>query len=229
MTSSSFRPQVGKGYGNHDSTKLISTRILQDYGDWVVFDSIIEASAVQANPFFLRYLHDFRFAFKDAGFVYFVFSRSLGVQDNKNFTFISRMCEDDHGYYSYTELQLNCSDTNKYNKVQVIVPASAHSRCVSQNNGASTLMFYLVLITQAAYVATPGEALARNLTGGDNGPVSASDKVLFVAFTSDEDPSSSAMCECSAGSRSASNSAATTKKPPSNCSGAFESFAMIIT
>lgn len=111
--------QVGKGYGSHDSTKLISTRILQEVGDWVYFDSIIEASAVQANPFVLRYLHDFRFAFKDNGFVYFLFSRTLGIQDNKNFTFISRMCEDDQGYYSYTELQLNCSRTNKFNKAQV--------------------------------------------------------------------------------------------------------------
>uniref|UniRef100_A0A665UTT9 Plexin-B2-like n=1 Tax=Echeneis naucrates TaxID=173247 RepID=A0A665UTT9_ECHNA len=158
---------VGKGYGSHDSTKLISTRILQDSGDWVVFDSIIEASAVQANPFFLRYLHDFRFAFKDGGFMYFLFSRTLGVQDTKNFTFISRMCEDDQGYYSYTELQLNCSATNKYNKAQ------------------------------AAYVAAPGEALAQSLTAsGRYGPVSASDKVLFVTFTSDEDPSTSALCRC---------------------------------
>uniref|UniRef100_A0A669DD70 Plexin b2a, tandem duplicate 1 n=1 Tax=Oreochromis niloticus TaxID=8128 RepID=A0A669DD70_ORENI len=146
-------------------TKLISTRILQDYRDWVVFDSIIEASAVQANPFVLLYLHDFRFAFKDRGFVYFLFSRTLGVQDTKNFTFISRMCENDHFYYSYTELQLNCSATNKYNKVQ------------------------------AAYVATPGEALARSMTRSSQyGTVSASDKVLFVTFTSDEDPSTSAMC-----------------------------------
>ncbi|KAI3366565.1 hypothetical protein L3Q82_000488 [Scortum barcoo] len=156
---------VGKGYGSHDSTKLISTRILQDYGDWVVFDSIIEASAVQANPFVLRYLHDFRFAFKDGGYVYFLFSRTLGVQDTKNFTFVSRMCEDDQGYYSYTELQLNCSTTNKYNKAQ------------------------------AAYVATPGEVLAQSMiTSGQYSSVSASDKVLFVTFTSDEDPSTSAMC-----------------------------------
>ncbi|XP_034530045.1 plexin-B2-like [Notolabrus celidotus] len=156
---------VGKGYGSHDSTKLISTRILQDYGDWVVFDSIIEASAVQANPFVLRYLHDFRFSFKDGGFVYFLFSRTLGVQDTKNFTFISRMCEDDQGYYSYTELQLNCSATNKFNKAQ------------------------------AAYVAAPGEFLAQRLSeSDDNGQVSANDKVLFVTFTSDEDPSMSAMC-----------------------------------
>lgn len=156
---------VGKGYGSHDSTKLISTRILQDYGDWVVFDSIIEASAVQANPFVLRYLHDFRFAFKDSGFVYFLFSRTLGIQDTKNFTFISRMCEDDQGYYSYTELQLNCSVPNKYNKVQ------------------------------AAYVSSPGEALAQSMTESNQyGQVFASDKVLFVTFTSDEDSHSSALC-----------------------------------
>ncbi|XP_068162621.1 plexin-B2-like [Antennarius striatus] len=156
---------VGKGYGSHDSTKLISTRILQDYHDWVVFDSIIEASAVQANPFVLRYLHDFRYAFKDGRFVYFLFSRTLGFQDTKNYTFISRMCEDDQGYYSYTELQLNCSADNKYNKVQ------------------------------AAYVTSPGDVLAQTMTAsGRYGPVSTSDKVLFVTFSSDEDPSSSAMC-----------------------------------
>uniref|UniRef100_A0AAZ3R529 Sema domain-containing protein n=1 Tax=Oncorhynchus tshawytscha TaxID=74940 RepID=A0AAZ3R529_ONCTS len=137
---------VAKGYGSHDSTKLISTRILQVHSDWVLFDSIIEASAVQSNPFTLRYLHDFRH-----GFVYFLFSRTLGAQDSgtKNFTFISRMCENDHNYYSYTELQLNCSAGNKYNKVQ------------------------------AAYVTLPGEALAKNMSSsGWYGPVGAQDKRL---------------------------------------------------
>ncbi|XP_057710527.1 plexin-B2a [Corythoichthys intestinalis] len=156
---------VAKGYGSHDSTKLISTRILKDYGEWNIFENIVEASAVQANPFVQRYLHDFRFAFKDGPFLYFLFSRTLGVQDTKNFTFISRMCEGDQSYFSYTELQLNCSTANKFNKVQ------------------------------AAYVTTPGEVLAQNLTrSGQYGPVLASDKVLFVTFTSDEDPTSSAMC-----------------------------------
>ncbi|XP_019753237.1 plexin-B2a isoform X2 [Hippocampus comes] len=156
---------VAKGYGSHDSTKLISTRILRDYGEWNIFENIIDASAVQANPFVLRYLHDFRFAFKDGTFVYFLFSRTLGVQDTKNFTFVSRLCEDDQSYYSYTELQLNCSASNKFNKVQ------------------------------AAYVTTPGEVLAQNLTSSGNyGSVLASDKVLFVTFTSDDDPSTSAMC-----------------------------------
>ncbi|CAB1346303.1 unnamed protein product [Coregonus sp. 'balchen'] len=142
---------VAKGYGSHDSTKLISTRILQDHGDWVLFDSIIEASAVQSNPFTLRYLHDFKHVFKDSG--------------TKNFTFISRMCENDHNYYSYTELQLNCSAGNRYNKVQ------------------------------AAYVSLPGEALAKNMSSsGQYGPVGALDKVLFVVFSSDDDSSTSAVC-----------------------------------
>uniref|UniRef100_A0A673ASF8 Plexin-B2-like n=1 Tax=Sphaeramia orbicularis TaxID=375764 RepID=A0A673ASF8_9TELE len=148
---------VGKGYGSHDSTKLISTRILQDYGDWVVFDSIIEASAVQANPFVLRYLHDFRFAFKDGGFVYFLFSRTLGVQDTKNFTFISRMCEDDQGYYSYTELQLNCSATNKYNKVQVMM--MHHNMALKYKCGAEFLPSPLA--SKAEFALTTEPSLIR--------------------------------------------------------------------
>uniref|UniRef100_A0A673WIZ7 Plexin b2b n=1 Tax=Salmo trutta TaxID=8032 RepID=A0A673WIZ7_SALTR len=115
---------VGKGYGSLDSSKLISTRILQDYRDWVVFESIIEASTVQATPFVPKYLHDFRHAFKEEGFVYFLFSRTMGSTDNKNFTFVSRLCEDDPHYYSYTELQLNCGPGNKYNKVQAAYVAS---------------------------------------------------------------------------------------------------------
>uniref|UniRef100_A0A7N8Y5T2 Plexin b2b n=1 Tax=Mastacembelus armatus TaxID=205130 RepID=A0A7N8Y5T2_9TELE len=123
---------VGKGYGSLDSTKLISTRILEDFRDWVVFESIIEASTVQTTPFVPRYLHDFRHAFKEDGFVYFLFSRTLDGTDNKNLTYVSRLCEDDHHYYSHTELQLNCGPNNRYNKVQ------------------------------AAYVASPGKELARD-------------------------------------------------------------------
>uniref|UniRef100_A0A673XVD6 Plexin b2a n=1 Tax=Salmo trutta TaxID=8032 RepID=A0A673XVD6_SALTR len=76
--------------------------------------------------------------FQDEGFVYVLFSRTLG-------------------------LQLNCSAGNKYNKVQ------------------------------AAYVALPGEALAKNMSSsGQYGPVGAQDKVVFVVFSSDDD--SSAVC-----------------------------------
>ncbi|XP_062339589.1 plexin-B2-like [Osmerus eperlanus] len=157
---------VGKGYGSQDSTKLISTRVLQDYSDWVVFDSIIEASAVQASPFVLSYLHDFRFVFKHHGFVYFLYSRTLSAQDSRTYTFLSRMCENDHSYYSYTELQLNCSATNRFNKVQ------------------------------AAYVSEPGLALASNLTlSGGWGVVEPADPVLFVVLSAeDEGGSSSGLC-----------------------------------
>ncbi|CAJ1056257.1 plexin-B2b [Xyrichtys novacula] len=160
---------VGKGYGSLDSTKLISTRILQDYRDydrdWVVFESIIEASTVQTTPFVPKYLHDFRLAFKEDGFVYFLFSRTLDGSDTKNLTFISRLCEDDYHYYSHTELQLNCGKDNRYNKVQ------------------------------AAYVASPGKELARIMTeAGIYGKVVSWSKVLFMVASPDDDENNSALC-----------------------------------
>ncbi|KAM6937193.1 plexin-B2b [Xenentodon cancila] len=156
---------VGKGYGSLDSTKLISTRILQDYKEWVVFESIIEASTVQTTPFVPKYLHDFRHAFKEDGFIYFLFSRTLDGTDGKNLTFVSRLCEDDYHYYSHTELQLNCGQNNQYNKVQ------------------------------AAFVASPGKELARVITERDTyGKVNSWSKVLFMVASSDEDDSKSALC-----------------------------------
>ncbi|KAJ8416328.1 hypothetical protein AAFF_G00356160, partial [Aldrovandia affinis] len=156
---------VGKGYGSQDSAKLISTRILQDYREWVVFENIVEASTVQANPFVLKYMHDFRHAFKDDEFAYFLFSRTKGAADNKNFTFVSRLCESDPHYYSYTELQLNCGTSNAYNKVQ------------------------------AAHVASPGMELARHMTAtGQYGTVRSTDRVLFAVFGTDEEHGNSALC-----------------------------------
>lgn len=156
---------VGKGYGSLDSTKLISTRILRDFRDWVVFESIIEASAVQTAPFVPKYLHDFRLAFKEDGFVYFLFSRTLDGTDNKNLTFVSRLCENDQHYYSHTELQLNCGPNNRYNKVQ------------------------------AAYVASPGKEFARVMTeSGQYGKVVPWSKVLFMVASSDDDDNDSALC-----------------------------------
>uniref|UniRef100_A0A3B4VMQ4 Plexin b2b n=1 Tax=Seriola dumerili TaxID=41447 RepID=A0A3B4VMQ4_SERDU len=156
---------VGKGYGSLDSTKLISTRILQDLRDWVVFESIIEASTVQTTPFVPKYLHDFRHAFKESGFVYFLFSRTLDGTDNKNFTFVSRLCEDDHHYYSHTELQLNCGLNNRYNKVQ------------------------------AAYVASPGKDLERVMAEpGMYGHADSPTKVLFMVASPDDNENESALC-----------------------------------
>uniref|UniRef100_A0A8C2BTW2 Si:ch211-127b11.1 n=1 Tax=Cyprinus carpio TaxID=7962 RepID=A0A8C2BTW2_CYPCA len=155
---------VGKGYGSFDSSKLISTRLLQEHGETDIFENMVEASTVQASPFVQRYLHDFRHAFKDDGYIYFLFSRTPGTSDSRNITFIARLCENDHYYYSYTELQLNCSikteqQENTYNKVQ------------------------------AAYLARPGEVLARKII-----PSNLNDKVLFAVFSMDEDGGHSALC-----------------------------------
>nr|XP_061813289.1 plexin-B2-like [Nerophis lumbriciformis] len=156
---------VGKGYGSLDSTKIITTRILQDFREWVVFESIIEASTIQTMPFGPRYLHDFRHAFAADGFVYFVFSRTLDGTDNNNVTFVSRLCENDHHLYSHTELQLKCGPDNRYSKVQ------------------------------AAYVDSPGKELSRVMTeSGMYGRVQPWNKVLFMVASSEDDHSDSALC-----------------------------------
>lgn len=156
---------VAKGYGSLDSTKLISTRILEDDPEWVVFESIIEAATVQTRPFVPKYLHDFRLAFKEDSFVYFLFSRTLDGTDNKNLTFISRLCEDDPHYYSHTELLLNCGTNNRYNKVR------------------------------AAFVASPGIELARYMTEmGTYGKVESESKVLFMLASPDDNDGESALC-----------------------------------
>lgn len=159
---------VGKGYGSQDSTKLISTRILEDWREWVVFESIVEASSVQTAPFAPKHQHDFRHAFKEDSFVYFLFSRTLDGTKTKNLTYVSRLCESDNNYYSHTELMLSCGPGNRYSKVQ------------------------------AAYVASPGKELADSLTkSGQFGKVFQWNKVLFmVASPPDDDGSGtdSALC-----------------------------------
>lgn len=84
---------------------------------------------------------------------------------------------------------------------------SVHFLCIADKHifldkAPNIQHFYLFLFFQAAYVATPGKALAQSMTSSSQyGTVSASDKVLFVTFTSDEDPSTSAMCECQLGTK----------------------------
>ncbi|KAA0720962.1 Plexin-B2 Precursor [Triplophysa tibetana] len=114
---------VGMGYGGSGNTKLVTTRLLQEHGDMDVFENMVEASTVQANSFSKSFGHEFRHALKDNGYIYFLFSRTQVTSDSRNITFVARLCENDRHYYSYTELQLNCSSIsqgqeNTYNKVQ---------------------------------------------------------------------------------------------------------------
>ncbi|XP_053544414.1 plexin-B2a isoform X1 [Ictalurus punctatus] len=144
---------VAQGYGSSDSVKLVSTRLLQMNDDMDIFENIVETSTVQAGPYMQRYQHDFRFAFKHEGYVYFLFSRAKDTSDNRKLSFVARLCDDDQNYYSYIELQLNCSTggDNVYNKVQ------------------------------AAYLTSPGPILAQNLSS--SGSLPEDDKVLFAVFS----------------------------------------------
>uniref|UniRef100_A0A8C2CIV6 Plexin b2a n=1 Tax=Cyprinus carpio TaxID=7962 RepID=A0A8C2CIV6_CYPCA len=136
---------VGKGYGSSDSSKLISTRLLQEHGEMDIFENMVEASTVQASPFVQRYLHDFRLAFKDDRYIYFLFSRTPGTSDSRKITFIARLCEKDPHYYSYTELQLNCSVKVLAGK---IIPSNPNDKVLfavfsaDEDGGHSALCMY---------------------------------------------------------------------------------------
>lgn len=155
---------VGQGYGNSDSLKLVSTRLLETSKDseWEIFENMVETSTVQMGSL-KRFIHNFRYAFRENGYIYFLFSRTLGTPDSRNYSFVARLCETDVNYFSYVELQLNCSmnGENTYNKIQ------------------------------AAYLASPGPVLADVLKA--KGQLETGEKVLFAVFGSD-DGSSSALC-----------------------------------
>ncbi|MGH0141636.1 UNVERIFIED_CONTAM: hypothetical protein FKN15_059765 [Acipenser sinensis] len=149
---------VGKGYGSFDTPKLITTRLLQESEGVDLFESYDESSVWQASAYTNLFRHIFRLAFQHKNFTYFLFSRTNTKNEMGNYTFISRVCQTDTHYYSYMELQLNCSQDGgqQYSKVQ------------------------------AAFVAFPGERLARSMdASGRYGRVTAEDKVLFVVFGTD--------------------------------------------
>ncbi|MGH0148805.1 UNVERIFIED_CONTAM: hypothetical protein FKN15_044866 [Acipenser sinensis] len=161
---------VGKGYGSSDTPKLITTRLLQESEGGDLFESYDESSVWQASAYTNLFRHIFRLAFQHKDFTYFLFSRTNAKNEMGNYTFISRVCQTDTHYYSYMELQLNCSQDGgqQYSKVQ------------------------------AAFVAFPGERLARSMdASGRYGRVTAEDKVLFVVFGTDsqtDQSQTSALC-----------------------------------
>ncbi|XP_041114319.1 plexin-B2-like [Polyodon spathula] len=161
---------VGKGYGAFDTPKLITTRLLRESEGVDLFESYDESSVWQASAYTNLFRHIFRLAFQHVNFTYFLFSRTNARNEMGNYTFISRVCQKDTHYYSYMELQLNCSQGGgqQYSKVQ------------------------------AAFVAFPGERLARSMdASGRYGRVTTEDKVLFVVFGTDsqtDQSQASALC-----------------------------------
>ncbi|XP_062850780.1 plexin-B2a [Trichomycterus rosablanca] len=205
---------VGQGYGPSESLKLVSTRLLEQHADFDIFENVVESSIVQMSPSMQRYYHEFRYAFKEKNHIYFLFSRTLGTADTRRFTFVARLCENDQSYFSYTELQLNCSrdGENVYHKVQ------------------------------AAYLASPGLALLKNLSSSEE--LKDGEKVLFMLF-SDEGGFKSALCayplssidrrmeevikSCYNGESSKAVSPYSSSKPEELCAKNFQTRAMLQT
>ncbi|XP_028664635.2 plexin-B2 [Erpetoichthys calabaricus] len=159
---------VGKGYGSQDTAKLVSTRLLMKVDSRDIFESYADASTLQANSFLPKYKHSFTFSFQNDIFAYFLFSRTNGRNDNSNYTFVSRLCQSDKHYYSYMELQLNCSLADKTQTLNT---------------------------PRSAYVTEAGEHLAKILMQKEE--VAPQDQLLFVLFSSDDtvvQNPSSALC-----------------------------------
>ncbi|XP_076862790.1 plexin-B2a isoform X2 [Brachyhypopomus gauderio] len=135
---------VGKGYSGSDGSKLISTRLLQEQAEMDMFENVMETSTVQTSLYVQRYQHDFRHAFTHGHHIYFLFSRAANAGESRRATFAARLCENDDHYYSYTELQLNCSagTENIYNRLQsahVAAPGHVLAQRLGISNGAKVL------------------------------------------------------------------------------------------
>ncbi|XP_078275786.1 plexin-B2-like [Rhinoraja longicauda] len=102
------------------STAIISTRNLSPDGTSVYFELIQDTSTLKLGSH-LQYQHDFRFSFKDDTFVYFIFSRTNGMQHEPK-TYISRICLTDIYYYSYIEMVLECGDFNLVQSAYITHP-----------------------------------------------------------------------------------------------------------
>ncbi|XP_072097970.1 plexin-B2-like [Mobula birostris] len=98
---------VGKTQATYSSA-IISTRTLSPINTLVFFELVQDTSTVKPDSH-LQYRHDFRFSFKHEKFVYFIFSRTNGLQHEPK-TYISRICLSDTYYYSYIEMVLECGE-----------------------------------------------------------------------------------------------------------------------
>lgn len=102
------------------SPAIISTRTLSPDENSLYFELIHDTSTLKLGSHY-QYRHDFRFSFKDDKFVYFIFSRTNGVQPEPK-TYISRICLNDVFYYSYIEMVLECGDFNLVQSAYITHP-----------------------------------------------------------------------------------------------------------
>ncbi|XP_053552374.1 plexin-B2 [Bombina bombina] len=99
---------VGKGNGQSDNGIIISTRLLDEYGDRGPFETYVDSTAFKSAALSFTF-QQFVTAFEDDRYVFFISTR-LEKSTGRNKTLISRMCKYDPNYYSYIEMDLECKD-----------------------------------------------------------------------------------------------------------------------
>ncbi|XP_071984334.1 plexin-B1 isoform X2 [Engystomops pustulosus] len=143
---------VGRGYTSKGVGGIppITTRNLNGGSDSHSVFSYEETAKLAVVGRLSEYNHHFVKVFTHRSNVYFLFyRRDLKSPSREYKTYVSRICPDDAHYYSYVELPLSCQ-------------IGDHSRSYN--------------LLQAAYVAQPGDKMARGVlnTNGD---------VLFAVFS----------------------------------------------
>ncbi|XP_078409308.1 plexin-B2-like [Cetorhinus maximus] len=126
---------VGKSFENY-ANAIISTRVLSQTKPNQYFVLVHDSSAVKPDS--AQYQHDFKFSFEDGGFVYFIFSRTDGGQQEPK-TYISRLCVSDIFYYSYIEMVLGCGDFNLVEAAYITDPGEKLAQCMNSSGAYGTV------------------------------------------------------------------------------------------
>ncbi|XP_067915390.1 plexin-B2-like [Heterodontus francisci] len=127
---------VGRSQTSY-SNAIITTRTLSPLESDHYFELIQDTSALKPDSH-LQYQHDFKFSFEDGAFVYFIFSRTDGVQ-NQPKTYISRICLSDASYYSYIEMVLKCDDYNLVQAAYITNPGEELAQYMNKSGDYGTV------------------------------------------------------------------------------------------
>ncbi|XP_060698770.1 plexin-B2-like isoform X1 [Hemiscyllium ocellatum] len=155
---------VGKHFETF-ANAIVSTRTLYENGH--LFELVQDSSALKPVSH-LHYRHDFKLSFEDGGFVYFLFSRTDGSQQEPT-TYISRLCISDASYYSYIEMVLKCDDCNLVQAAYINHPGEKLAQHMNRSGLYGTV--------------TPQDKILFAVFNRGNLKTTSSDKSAFCMFS----------------------------------------------
>ncbi|XP_078091809.1 plexin-B2-like [Mustelus asterias] len=156
---------VGKSFESY-ANAITSTRTLSREKQNQLFVLVQDSSAVKPDS--AQYRHDFKFAFEDGIFVYFIFSRTDGL-NQKSKTYVSRICTVDTNYYSYIEMVLECDDCNFVQAAYITNPGEKLAEYMNSSGVYGTV--------------TPADKVLFAVFNRDNPKSASPDKSAFCMFS----------------------------------------------